>query len=111
MSGFSTTDDYQRAAAAVQAVLDVWDPYCLRRGGAPPDEWEDLARAIVRHIPRMATAGDCVRAVAAECQAAFGPDDFSEESCAQVGHAIFAVLLIGHWVPARVAPTLSQPAD
>lgn len=104
MSPFSTTDDYLRAVAAVQALLDVWDPYCLRRSGAPSDEWEGLARAIVRHIPRMASPADAVRAVTTESQGAFGPADFPEDSCREVGEAIFAVLRVGGWVPPPTSP-------
>ena len=92
MSGLKTAEDYERACRVAKQVIDGWDPYSLLSGGAPRDEYEGEAAALVRHVPRMNSPDDATRAVSAVFSESFRADDFQPERCREVGARLFAAL-------------------
>ncbi len=90
--GLKTTADYVHACRVAKQVIDEWDPYSLRTQGAPEDEFEPLAAAVVCYIPRMSNGDDAARAIAEVFSAAFEPQSFSPDQCRDVGIRLFEAL-------------------
>jgi hypothetical protein len=85
----NTTDDYERACRITRELIDEWDPYSLLASGAPADEFEPAAAAIVVYVPKFRSAEDAVQAVSEVFSARFEPEYFSPQHCRIFGEKLF----------------------
>jgi hypothetical protein len=99
----NTRADYDAATDVVAAVISAWDPYSLLAGGAPRDEFEMEVARLVTRIPHIRSAADASREVAAVFSHYFSPEDFSSESCSEVGARLFDELQKAHLLSAPKA--------
>jgi hypothetical protein len=89
--------EYEAALSVVQSVLASWDPYCLLEEGAPADEFEAEASALVPRLLRGASSEDAAMAVSEVFSKAFGSSEFSSAECAAVGERLYVALIAsGH---------------
>ncbi len=84
-----TRADYDSTLEVVGAVINAWDPYSLLAGGAPRDEFYMEVARLVTRIPHIHSVADASREVSAVFARYFGPDEFSVDSCAEVGARLF----------------------
>jgi Domain of unknown function (DUF1871) len=84
-----TRSDYDAALHAVGAVINAWDPYSLAAGGAPRDEFEAEIARLVSRIPQIHSPADAAREISAVFSAAFEPEHFTVEACADVGAQLY----------------------
>ena len=81
--------DYDAAIETVGSVINAWDPYSLLTGGAPRDEFEAEVSQLVTRIPRIHSPSDAAREISAVFSAAFEPQHFTVEACADVGTQLY----------------------
>jgi hypothetical protein len=84
-----TRADYDSAIRVVGAVINAWDPYSLLASEAPRDEFDMEVARLVTRIPHIRSAADASREVAAVFSHYFSPEDFSVDSCSEVGARLF----------------------
>jgi hypothetical protein len=88
----TTRADYDSAIDIVGAVINAWDPGALLASGAPRDEFDmEIARLVTR-IPHICSSAEASREVAAVFSHYFGPEQFSVDSCSEVGARLFDAL-------------------
>ncbi len=80
-----TRADYDAAIDAVASVIDAWDPYSLLADGAPRDEFAAEVGQLVTRIPAIRSPEDAAREIASVFSAYFVPEDFTADSCLEVG--------------------------
>ncbi|MFL6519519.1 MAG: hypothetical protein ACJ8NS_04805 [Chthoniobacterales bacterium] len=98
-----TRADYDSAIDVVGAVINAWDPGSLLASGAPRDEFDmEIARLVTR-IRDIRSAADASREVAAVFSHYFGPEEFSVDSCSEVGARLFDELQKAHLLSAPTA--------
>jgi len=88
-----STDDYQRAIAAVRTVIHKWDPYSLIAGACPRDEFDSEIANIITQIPRIKGTNDATHAISRVFSSAFEPGRFRPDNCIEVGRNLYEVLL------------------
>jgi hypothetical protein len=98
-----TRADYDSAVDVVGTVINAWDSYSLLASGAPRDEFDMEISRLVTRIPHIRSAADASREVAAVFSHYFGPEEFSIDSCSEVGARLFDAL--------QKAQLLSTPKD
>ena len=84
-----TKEEYEQALQIVSEVVSDWDPYALLSGEAPPNEFDDEIARIVAGLPRMHNEQDAASVVSRIFSSAFGANDFSQDSCSEVGRKLF----------------------
>lgn len=84
-----TRADYDTAVDTVGFAIKRWDPYSLLAGGAPPDEFDAEIAQLVTRVRYIHSASDAAREIAAVFAAAFEPEYFTPELCAEVGAELF----------------------
>ena len=94
-----TRADYDSAIDIVGAVINAWDPYSLLAGGAPLDEFNREVARLVTRIPHIRSAADASREVAAVFSHYFSPEEFSVDSCSEVGTRLFDELQKAQLLP------------
>ncbi len=83
---------WKRIEPIVRKVIHGWDPYHLLEGGAPEDEWDREIIQIVGRVDRIHSAIDASAVVSEVFTAAFHPEGFGQEDCAEVGRKLFTAL-------------------
>ena len=94
-----TKADYKRAFAIVTELLNEWDPYSLIASGAPPDEFDAEAGAIVRRLSEIGSPQDASRIISEVFSHWMSADDFPIVSCIDVGQDLYIALRKEEWVP------------
>ncbi|MGH9943855.1 MAG: DUF1871 family protein [Pyrinomonadaceae bacterium] len=85
--------EYDQAFGAVRDVIHEWDPYGLLLSGAPPDEFDREAHAIVRQLGRIHSALDAGHVISRVFSSSFEAEPFQVEHCRVVGERLFAALV------------------
>lgn len=87
-----TPEEYDRVRAVVARVIHDWDPYGLLELGAPADEFDAEITAVLSQVPRIRSADDAAGVISEVFTAAFEPNGFTPEDCADVGRRLFRAL-------------------
>jgi len=82
--------DYKHAQFVVKKIIDAWDPYALREGGAPNDEFSPEVDKIVSQLPHIKSMDGAIQVVSKVMSSAFEPENFTVEKCTNVGKELFA---------------------
>jgi hypothetical protein len=76
----------------VRSIIDRHDPLRLLEMGAPPDEYDSLARAIVARQSRCVSAESCLEVVSDVFSEAFGAHGASRASYTDLAREIAGVI-------------------
>jgi hypothetical protein len=88
---------YEEVLAVVCQELAQWDPYSLLAEGAPPDEFQAEAAALVPLLLRARSSAEASLAVSQVFSKSFGESDFDQSQCDEVGLRLHAALMAhGH---------------
>ncbi len=82
---------YLQLVQSVDAILRAHDPLHLLTSGAPSDEYEGEARAIVGRLARCADVEACREAVADVFEESFGSTNRSEHIYSRLAAEVFAL--------------------
>lgn len=91
--------DYKIAFALVQEVVSDWDPYSLIAAGAPSNEFDMEVAKVLARVPTILSEDDAATVLASVFRESFEPDQFSVESCAEVGRSLFLRLQAAGFLP------------
>ena len=84
-----TRTDYDDAVATVGSVIRAWDPYSLLASGAPADEFDAEITRLVPRIRHIHSPADAATEISSVFSAAFEPEYFTPQACAEVGTRLF----------------------
>ena len=90
--------DRDHILEVIRGVIRDWDPLGLLAGGAPVDEWDGEARALLKQLPRIRSENDAAHALS-RLFSSFDRKRFTPDGCAEVGRALYDSLKNAGAVP------------
>ena len=74
----------------LKVLINAWDPYGLIDEGAPTDEFESEITKILAGLSKCKSSDDATKLIADIFRQSFESDKFSDDSCQQIGHKVYA---------------------
>ncbi len=85
-----TKKAYKLAQVVVKTVIDDWNQYALRNGGAPDDDFASEISKIISRLPRIKIETDARNAISEVMSEAFEPEQFTPDKWTDVGRHLVA---------------------